>query len=861
MTRRHFEWKPYVMSAVLPLIILILAYASMGALPFTSGKTLLIVDMNQQYYDFYTVFHQTFLHNQFSNIFYSFSNGMGSDMWGIWAYYLFSPLNFVLLLFKQSQLTNGIWVLMALKYMTASMSMTALLRHHGVNRKWVPLFATIYAMNGWAAAYQLNLMWLDALIVLPLLILGIDLLFEMSSYSLYTAMLAIGLIDNYYMGYMITAFSGLYFIYRWVATKFISWPIRFSVVKDYLISSIAGLLMSVWFWLPTFLQLQSSKASYHTSLKFVWNQAPASMIFKTFGASYSFKEMQTGSANMYVTLPILIFAGLYFFNKRFRLRERLSALTILLILIFSFSNELPALAWQAFQSPIWYPFRFSYLMSFWLVFLAAKQISTGIAISWRKFIYLSIAITLWTGLALILYTKVDHTEYVKISYLIADWVVAIGVLILIRVSDYFAIKKERRVLVYILMLGMLGMSYLHTVNVVGGWTNVEQTQRMNNLYAMKNFDPDAKQTPYRTMFYKFRSRNDYLNLNIRGIGEFSSTTDATSSQFLQNLGISQSTVGYAYVNGTVITDALFGMHSLMDYNGPTLLQSTPRHFDSEAVYKKDVRGNVIRYTNDNALPIAFVTNADLSDNSIGLSGQINHQVRWLNQIAPGKTNVITRYQSLKPTRTFKTINGERYQFLTYKYSGLANMVNYVEEPLNFNNGDRAYGDRYKWYNNGKKSDIPVESNKDIVISVDNQNENTIVIKTKDSQLVKYPNLRLYSIDPNALHKRLKPVLDLNKNTKISYPNSGAITVDATAKDKQMIATSIMYNPNFKITDNGKVVKGQVYNDELLAIPVDSGHHHIVIQYQVKGLAPAFIISAITTLIWIGWVFIDRRKYL
>lgn len=858
MAKRHRKWAPYVISAVLPLIFLIFAYIHLQGLPFTNKQTLLIIDMNQQYVDFYSMFRQTVLHGQWSNIFFSFNNGLGSDMWGIWAYYLCSPLNILLLFFKEHYLTSGIWCLMALKYMLVSLSMCTLLLHHGLHRRWVSLFSMIYAFNGWAVAYQLNLMWLDALIILPLIILGLDLLYETSSYSLYTVMIAVALIDNYYMGYMIILFSGIYFLYKWFGTKFINWKLRFLMVRSYLVSTFVGLLMSVWFWLPTFLQLQSSKASYHTNITFTWINTWQSLVFKTFSSSYSFQELQTGNANMYVTLPILILAVMYFFNKRYTLRERIASLVVLIILIFSITNSFPALIWQAFQNPIWYPYRFSYILSFWLVFLAAKQAMTGLYLSWKQFAATVFGITCWFILNIVL-IDLCNPAYVNITNMTIDYIITLIIVGLLVYDGFFVISIWRWTCIFVLFLTMVFVNYVNMSNITTSWSETSYQAVMKDLNSMKNEDPDVN-NKYRSVFFKYRSLNDYLHLGIHGMSEFSSTTDAKTSQFLQNLGLSQSSVTYGYLNGTAITNDLFGMHSLMDLNSKTLLQKNETHYDAELLYKKDMIGNVIRYTNTDALPVVFVSNKFDDDGTIGLSGQINHQITWLNQVAPGKS-IVSRYKTLHPKRYFKTINGTKYQFMEYTYAGIPGMINYVEEPLNFNLGANSFYGNYTWSNNGRISHLPTRSTHDIVVSVDNQNMNTIVIKSKLDSQVKYPNLRLYSINPKVLHERVNKVVAQNKDTEISYDNTGKMQVDLTTNDKQSVYTSLSYNPNFYITDNGKHISGQVYNDALLSIPVSSGKHHIVIDYRVGGLAPAFIVSAIGIIIWLFWVVIDRRKYL
>ena len=73
-------------------------------------------------------------------------------------------------------------------------------------------FGVLYAMCGYFIAYYWNVMWIDTMAYFPLVILGIENIINRRSPKLYIPMLAITLLTNYYMGYMVCIFSVLYFI-------------------------------------------------------------------------------------------------------------------------------------------------------------------------------------------------------------------------------------------------------------------------------------------------------------------------------------------------------------------------------------------------------------------------------------------------------------------------------------------------------------------------------------------------------------------------------------------------------------------------------------------------------------------------
>ena len=87
----------YLGSFFLPVILMTLIYAILGIYPF--GKlSLLTIDLYHQYIDFLG-YMRDFLTGNGSAL-YSFSKALGGNMIGLFAYYLTSPLNIILVLFQ-----------------------------------------------------------------------------------------------------------------------------------------------------------------------------------------------------------------------------------------------------------------------------------------------------------------------------------------------------------------------------------------------------------------------------------------------------------------------------------------------------------------------------------------------------------------------------------------------------------------------------------------------------------------------------------------------------------------------------------------------------------------------------------------
>ena len=71
----------------------------------------------------------------------------------------------------------------------------------------------LYALCTYSIAYQQNILWLDGVILLPLMALGIERIAGGGRPWLYMGSLALGILTDYYIGYMLCIFSVLYFLF------------------------------------------------------------------------------------------------------------------------------------------------------------------------------------------------------------------------------------------------------------------------------------------------------------------------------------------------------------------------------------------------------------------------------------------------------------------------------------------------------------------------------------------------------------------------------------------------------------------------------------------------------------------------
>ena len=199
------------LSFFLPFFLLLGLFVLLGIAPF-GDRVLLISDARGQYLSYFALYQELFAGK--ADFFYSFEKLLGGSISGLYAYYLASPFNLLLLLFPKEQLAAGFDLMLLLKLSTCALTMGLYLKNTRGLRPSSLLFTTAYALCGYNNAYAWCIMWIDAVLLLPLIALGIERLWKEEKPLLYVLSLGLAIVSCFYTGYMLCLFSVLYFLWR-----------------------------------------------------------------------------------------------------------------------------------------------------------------------------------------------------------------------------------------------------------------------------------------------------------------------------------------------------------------------------------------------------------------------------------------------------------------------------------------------------------------------------------------------------------------------------------------------------------------------------------------------------------------------
>ena len=295
----------YLLVLIVPLLILdlvlILKYG------IDSFSNLFIVeDMNTQYMSLIRWIQDVVKGNE--NIFYSFSKGIGGNMFSTFAYYLSSPLNLILLFFSKHSFVLAISLLIHIKIGLSSLTMFIYLKNRYKNSEflYLLLFSIIYALSGAVINFYSNIMWLDVVYLTPLVIMGLDKIIQGKKSYLYIILLSLAIMSNFYMGYILCLFCIVYYIYETIITyKKEDKKIIIDNTKRFICYSLLAALISCIILVPLVFDMSSNMYRYELNKPiFYFDIDSLSMMFaKSLIGSMDTNTMYShNEANIYILI-------------------------------------------------------------------------------------------------------------------------------------------------------------------------------------------------------------------------------------------------------------------------------------------------------------------------------------------------------------------------------------------------------------------------------------------------------------------------------------------------------------------------------------------------------------------------------
>jgi len=609
------------LSALIPILILGIAFARIGIYPF-GDRQILVTDFWQQYYPFLSDYWYKLRGG--NSLLWSWTAGGGHDYIAHIAYYMASPLNLLTALFPHRYLREVLTALLLVKIGVAGFNMSMYLR---LTLKkcdmLLPIFSSLYALCAFVLGYYWNIMWMDTFALMPLVILGVHSLMREGKYKLYIIALALSILFNFYISLFVCIFVVIMFFINSVTLK-ITLKEMFQKLIMIGVYSVIAVGISAILTLPTYSALSRT---FGSSTPF----PGAAVFYNSFAAilgnfiAFTPPTSLDGLPNLYSGMISVMLLPVFLISKKVSIREKIAYMVVLVFIIFSVNLNALYFIWNGFHFSNMLPFRFSFLVSFILVFVSYKAYLLLDEIKWRDVLAMGLAAAFFIAMAII---GTQETEHIRQAAILSSVYLAVFIFAAGNIGTHITIsmrtklntneqpaEKNGHVVKTISMLKFVffavilfelfftahnGVHAVRTTDRTAYPTQYAEVQQL--LDKRELIEPDF----FRTEFTRWWSTNDPSLYGFNGISFFSSMVNVSNTNFISGLGLPGWDRGnrFTYAETSPLTNAFLNIRYLIARDGSPTDDGV--FFDYVASVD-----NLQLLRNNRYLPFGFMVNEDI----------------------------------------------------------------------------------------------------------------------------------------------------------------------------------------------------------------------------------------------------------
>lgn len=781
--------KYHIVAFVLPVIVWLVIFAIWGQYPF-GDRTLLIWDADYQYVSFLAKWHDI-LHGR-AGLFYSLSDSIGGNAYSIGAYYyMFSPLNLLVFFFEKENLYKCFFLVFLIKigFMGTSF-FTYLDYRHGGKHQIAAFPVTIaYTVNAYIVAYLFNTMWLDALMLLPMVIMGIDRILsgkdEECILDRYLVMfIFFCVVTNFYTSVIIAIFATSYF---GIGAAIHCRENLIKKCKRFIGSMAAGIGMSGFVIFPCFVAMMGgSRFSGDIDMSYVNDGVLGNFLW----GSMPEDQITLGIPLYYCGFLVIILAIIYFFSKKVEFAHKVSYGMLLAELFLSARFKALDVVWGLGHESSGCPYRYSFVISFILCVIASDALI--VLLSEKS----------WMPIACIAATVIISADLVS------------------NAIDFY------------------GRSTQHMSRGAAEYTR-------NSLWLQNVLAGAERDDKYRTEYGYYPNilmNNIPFYLNTHGVSAYSSMEENKKVNVVEKLGYVGSYDGYHLEfneRNTAASKALLGLKYLMTGNEYEQLKLLSE-IDELKLYEADM-----------AFPMAFLAKESLVNvNSSDYRDYFSWMNALYSEIYEKEIQIFVPLEIVSVDVADGEIDGSPTSFtalsdgtlivINLQYKGDGEKTAYLRYGL-----DDKDAPRFDAYLNG--DDVEVESQDNMVKflgNVDRDSTLILAITLDEGMNFDIDRLGICVENEDAVREVCDFVGTQVSDFKIHSDGNLEFTADAS-ETESVAVVSIPNDLGWTAYVDGKRA-GDVADviDGLMGIRVPAGTHQIHLKYHPPGLNLGLIISAI-----------------
>ena len=811
----------YLFSFLIPLLIMILIFFVKEIFPF-GEETFLRTDMYHQYAPFFSEFQYKLRHG--GSLLYSWDVGLGVNFSALYAYYLASPLNWLIILCPKSLVLEFMTYMIVLKIALSGLTMAYYLRHHYRTYDFgCTYFAVFYAMSGYIAAYSWNIMWLDCIILFPLILYGMEKLMRGESGMLYSFTLGLSILSNYYISIMTCIFLVIYFICCLILRPVRNVRVFFKKAMRFAVFSLLAGGVAAATLLP---EIAALKGTASGDFNFPTTVTQYFTIVDMFARHMPLVYTEQGLdhwPNFYCGAFVFLLLPAYAIHPQIPVKRKAVYFFLLIFFYLSFSINVLNFIWHGFHYPNSLPCRQSFIYVLLVLSMGYEAYIKRKGLNRKQG-----AFCLAAGMvAIILMQKLVTQDEIK------WWTYYVTLLLLALYYMFFALDASRKTSMRFLTLGM---TILITVESAANMMVTSVTTTSRTAYLRDNQDVHTLVNEVRSTdegFYRFekmsrKTKDDGAWMNFPSVSLFSSTAYAACSDFFKKIGCEASTNAYSITGSTPLVNMLFGVK----YD---IYSEEPEATGERGLDFVESSGDTLLYQTRFALPLGFMMTDKQLENwhiDMGTPALVQNSLADAMECNPVLLNVLGTYDGNSYEFTAQDA-GEYYVYCNSKAIKEVR-ASFAARDLSFDNVDRGMFLELGWLQQG---------------------ETVTLTSQTDGQNI---NCDVYRFDYNALSELYEKLaketwsLDTWEDTHLK----GRIQTE----DGGVMLTSIPYDAGWTVFVDGQKVTTEKYLDTFIGIPMAAGTHTVELRYFPVGLRQGIVISGLSLiLLLLLWHFSESKR--
>jgi uncharacterized membrane protein YfhO len=795
----------YLTAFIVPILIMILIFVQRGIFPF-GENSFLRTDMYHQYAPFFSEFQYKLEHG--GSLLYSWDVGLGVNFSALYAYYLASPFNWLIVFCPKEHIIEFMGYMIVFKIGLSGLSMAYYLKHHASGKKnyFIAFFGIFYALSAYMAAYSWNIMWLDCMWLFPLVCLGLERLVNRGKGFLYAVTLGLCITSNYYISIMICMFMVIYFAALLVLKGSTKVSTFLSTAGKFAFFSVMAAGVSAAVLLPEIFALQTTASK---DINFPQTFTSYFSIIDMLARHMGNIDCEIGLdnwPNIYCGVAVYLLVLLYIANRKIRFREKAVYITILMFFLASFSIDVLNYIWHGLHYPNSLPCRQSFIYIFLVLYISFRACDNFIGNTVKH-----IAIAFFGSFSFILLCQKLVTQK---HFTFGVYYAAMGLVAFYALMLY--LNKTGKIKYVPLMYVLLAVVSVEAAanTTITSVITTSRTAYMDDNKDVIKLTQGLGDNPF-SRFEKVtrKSKDDGAWMNFHSVSLFSSTASADLSTFFRQIGCESSVNAYGITGSTPLADSLFDVR----YG---IYSETPDNDRLEFIGRS---GKTRLYENPSTFPLCYLVSPDFDENWVR---NLENPADVQNDLCSlmGTDPVLIQVNGTTDGNRFSfnaDEDGQYYVFITNARVEKAT-AHLPEKNKTFEDLDRRYF---------------------LELGALKANDSAFILGDAADQTL---NAKAYRFDYDALEK-LKQKFASNP-MEITSMTDTHISGTVNADKMSSMMTSIPYDKGWTVKLDGEKISTRKYLGAFLSFNVPEGAHTVEMDYEPQGYRIGMLISFLSILL-------------